>query len=114
MERVKPIILADNETGRKFTLEFDRESVRFAEMHKFDIDDVGRFPMLKVPELFYYAFRMHHKNISRAETDRILFDELGGMPGGMIERLGQLYSAPFEALAMGDGEPKNARMTVEL
>jgi len=114
-EQVRPIILHDTETETDYTLEFDRDSVRFAEARGFDIDEVKKFPMTKIPELFYYAFRMHHKNVSREKTDKILFDVLGGMPPGMSERLGALYAAPFEAL-MSDNEntAKNSRMTVEM
>lgn len=112
-EKVKPIILTDNETGDEYTLEFSRESIRFAEQRGFDIDDVGKYPMTKLPELFFYAFRMHHKNVSREKTDRILFEDLNGMPKGMAERLGALYAAPFEALS-NDGEGKNSKMTVEM
>ena len=112
-EKVKPIILHDNEEGTEYTLEFNRESVRFAEARGFCIDDVGRYPFTKLPELFFYAFRMHHKNISREKTDRILFDDLGGMPEGMAERLGALYGSPFEALVNKENEGKNSKMTVE-
>ena len=115
-EQVKPIIIHDEENGTDYTLEFDRDSVRFAEARGFDIDDVGRFPMTKIPELFFYAFRMHHKSVSREKTDRILFEELGGLPDGAAERLGALYAAPFEALSNknADGKVKNSKMTVEL
>ena len=113
-EQVKPIVLHDAEEGTDYTLEFDRESVRFAEARGFDISDVGKYPMTKIPELFYYAFRMHHKSVSREKTDRILFDYLGGLPDGMAERLGALYSAPFDALTADGGKVKNARITVEM
>lgn len=115
-EKVKPLLLTDNDTGEKYTLEFSRESVKFAEARGFDVDDVGRFPMTKLPDLFFYAFRMHHRNISRSRTDSILYDDLGGLSEAVIERLVMLYAAPFEALTASaeDGEPKNARMTVEL
>lgn len=112
-EQVKPIIIHDEENGVDYTLEFSRESVRFAEARGFDINDVAKYPMTKFPELFYYAFRKNHKNVSREKTDRILFDDLGGMPDGMAERLGALYSVPFEALASGENKAKNPRMTVE-
>ena len=112
-EKVSPIVLTDNEDGTVYTLEFNRESIKFAEARGFDISDVGKYPMTKLPELFYYAFRMHHKNVSRERTDRILFEDLGGMPDGMAERLGALYSAPFEALTADEGKAKNARFTVE-
>ena len=115
-EKVMPIILHDIENGKDYTLEFNRESVKFAEARGFDIDDVGRFPMTKIPELFFYAFRMHHKNVSREKTDRILFEELGGLPEGVAERLGALYSVPYEALngKNKEGKKGNPRMTVEL
>lgn len=114
-EEVRPITLTDTENGDKFILEFSRESVKFAEMRGFDIDDVGKFPMTKIPELFYYAFRKNHRNISREKTDRILFEDLGGVPDGMLERLVMLYSEPFNVLtSKEDGEEvKNAKMTVE-
>ena len=112
-EQVKPIILHDEENQIDYTLEFNRESVRFAEQRGFCVDDVARYPMIKLPELFYYAFRMHHKNVSRERTDRILFEDLGGMPEGMAERLGELYAAPYTALD-GGKQAKNPQMTVEL
>lgn len=113
VKRVKPIVLKF-EDGREYTLEFNRESVRFAEQRGFDINDLGKYPMTKLPELFYYSFRMHHMNVSRAETDRILFDDLQGMPQGMAERLGELYGSPFAALTNDMGDEKNLKVTVEM
>ena len=114
-ERVKPIIIHDPDKGMDYVLEFDRETVKFAEARGFDIADVERFPLTKIPELFFYAFRMHHKNISRANTDKILFDDLGGLPEGAAERLGALYAVPFESLSNnGEGSKGNPKMTVEL
>lgn len=114
-EKVKPLVLTDNESGEKYTLEFSRDSVRFAENHGFSTEDLSRYPMTKVPDFFFYAFRMHHKNISRERTDRILFDDLGGLPDGAMERLISLYSEPFNAFSNTDedGNTKNSRMTVE-
>lgn len=114
-ETVKPIIIHDTENGIDYTLEFNRDSVKFAEQRGFSIDDVGRYPMTKIPELFFYAFRMHHMNVSREKTDRILFEGLGGLPEGVAERLGALYSAPFDSLSRASGDKgKNLKVTVEL
>lgn len=114
-EKVKPIILNDEDNHCEYTLEFTRESIRFAESRGFKLEDVGDFLMLKLPELWFYAFRAHHKRVARAETDRLL-DELceGGIPDGLIERLGALYAVPYETLIGGDdegGAEKNARVT---
>lgn len=111
-ERVRPIKLHDPDNGDEFVLEFNRESVKFAESRGFKIEDVGDFPMTKIPEFFWFAFRMHHPRISKEQAERILYDDLGGVPEGLIEQLGKLYLAPFEAL-QSNGDEKNGRMTVE-
>lgn len=114
-ERVKPIILHDSESGIDYTLEFNRESIKFAESKGFRPEDVPNFPMTKVPEFFYYAFRMHHKNVSREKTDKFI-DELGGIagfPNGFLERLFMLYQEPFEATKTEEAR-KNSTLTVEL
>lgn len=115
-ERIKPIILRDTESGTEYTLEFNRESVKFAESRGFKIDDVSDYPMTKIPEFFYYAFRAHHKNVSREKTDKMIFEEWGGigsLPEGLVERLFQLYTEPFEATKTEE-ERKNSKLTVEL
>lgn len=113
---MKPITITLEETNEQFTLEFNRESVRFAESHGFRLEDVANFPMTKLPEFFFYAFRMHHPKVARNKTDKILFEDLGGIPEGMIERLAELYQAPFEVLGvLAEGEErKNSKVTVEL
>ena len=64
-------------------------------------------------ELFFYAFRKHQPNKSKADTDKILYDKLHGMPEGMIERLVELYLLPFNTLVQTEDEAKNSTMTVE-
>ena len=116
-ERVKPIILTDTESGDKFTLEYSRESVKFAESRGFKVDDVATYPMTKIPEMFYYAFRKNHRNVSRQKTDKLFFEGLGGhsnLPDGFVERLFALYTAPFDATDDRDGEEKNLTLTVEM
>ena len=113
---MKPIIIKFEDTKEEYTLEFNKESVVFAEQRGFKIEDLGDFPMTKIPELFYYAFRMHHKNVARNKTDDILFNRLGGIPDGMIERLLELYQEPFASLeVLSEGEKgKNPNVTVEM
>lgn len=112
MNDVKPIYVTDNETGMEYTLEFNRESVAFAERRGFEINDVSRFPMTKVPELWFYAFRMHHKNVSRERTDKLL-ERIGGFSEDLLARLGELYAAPFEVMAQTD-EGENPTVTLKL
>lgn len=113
-DRVKPIILKDKDTGDSFTLEFNRDSVRFAESRGFSISDVERYPMTAIYDLFFYAFRMHHRNVAREKTDKII-DEywggIGGIPEGVLTRLGELWAQTFVSMV---DETANPRITVEL
>ena len=78
-EKAKPIRLIDNETGESYILEFNRDTVKWAEQRGFVPEQVTQFPMTVGADFFFYAFRMHHKNIARDKTDKILFDVLGGI-----------------------------------
>ena len=113
MNDVKPIYVTDTETGMEYTLEFNRDSVGFAERRGFEIDDVGKFPMSKVPELWFYAFRMHHKNVSREKTDKLL-DKAGGWTAELLTRLGELYAAPFEAMSDEEKAENPPTVTIKL
>ena len=112
-ERVKPIILHDHENNRDYTLEFNRDTIKFAEGRGFKLSDVDNYPMTKVPEFFWYAFRMHHPSVSLSQAEKLL-DRLGGMNEALGRRLGELWAAPFEALAPEDGDEKNATVTMDL
>lgn len=114
-EKVNPIRLTDNETGNVYELDFDRASIDFAERRGFKIREVQDYPVSLVPEMFYYAFRKNHKNVSRQKTDAI-FDELGGLTPAMLDRLIALYNqgALSHIIRDDEGEVKNSRMTVEL
>lgn len=116
-EKVKPIILHDAEAGRDYTLEFDLESVQFAENRGFKTDDIGEYPVTKVEELLFYAFRKNHKNVPREKIHKILWDKLGGLkglPDGFIERLIMLYYDPINAVKTAEESGKNASVTVEM
>lgn len=112
--KIKPIVLTNEENGDKFTLEFNRESIRFAESKGFDISHVENAPMSAIPDLFYFAFRMHHRNLTHAQTDKILFEDLGGLSDELIERLGELYAKPFDDLLQGESNAKKCKMSIQL
>nr|DAR40324.1 MAG TPA: protein of unknown function (DUF5055) [Caudoviricetes sp.] len=112
--KVSPIRITDPETNETYVLEFSRESVKFAEQRGFKISELMDFPQTNFPSLFFYAFRMHHKNVARDKTDKI-FDELGGLAPNEIARLVELYNQPNESLILSDeSKRKNCRLTVEL
>lgn len=112
MEVVKPIIFEVNETGEEFTLEFNRSSVMYSEKHGFNIDRLDDSPYSGIVDLFYFSFRMHHPKVDRTKAEHILFDILGGMPEGWVERLGKLYALPFESLLNKEDNEKNSKVTI--
>lgn len=113
VERVNPIRITDPDTNDVYTLEFSRESVKFAEARGFKIGELLDYPQTNIPALFFYAFRMHHQNVARANTDKLL-DSLGGLTENELFRLVSLYQAPNEALISGDDKRKNSRLMVEM
>lgn len=111
MEHVKPIIIRDAKNKLEYTLEFNRDSVRFAEARGFKLEDIDAFSMTKVPEFFWYAFRMHHKSVSLAQAEELL-KQIGGITEPIAKRLIELWMQTYDSL--GNEETKNPDMTVEL
>ena len=114
-ERIMPIRITDNDNGNVYELDFCRESVKFAEARGFKTEDVSDFPVTKNPEFWFYAFRMHHKNMAKNQTDALL-DKLGGITPQIASRLIELYNQAATSNNIQDDEDlaKNAKVTVEL
>ena len=114
-DRINPIRITDNESGETYELGFSRDSVEFAENRGFVLEDVAKFPATKVPELWYYAFRMNHKGKSRTQTDALLH-RMGGLTVKALERLVLLYQQAQMSNNIQDEEDleKNGAVTVEL
>lgn len=114
-ERVNPIRITDHDTEKTYELDFSRESVRFAEARGFEPEHISRFPSTKVPELFYYAFRKNHKNMSRSQTDDLL-NKIGGLTGEMLARLIDLFrqAGLAHVIALDEDMEKNSKVTVEM
>jgi len=116
MERVDSIHITDNLSGEVYELDFNREAVVFAENRGFQLSDVTEFPVSKLPELFFYSFRWHHRNVSKQKTDR-LYERLGGLSTDFIERLVLLYNQAAMSNTIADSTEdmgKNGNLAVEL
>jgi len=115
MDKINPIILTTEE-GQEYTLEFSRESTEWAERKGFDVNDLDKHAMIRVPELFYYAFRMHHPRMTKIQTDKILFEGLGGLSPEMLTRLGELYAQGYNTLMKESQEEleKNSKVMVSM
>lgn len=111
MKKMNPMIITVD--GKDYTLEFSRNSVALAEREGFTITDISDSIMNLLPELFYYAFKMHHPEVTHEFTDDVLFNALEGLTDAEVARLAELYQAPYETL-IRTGARKNQRATVKM
>lgn len=97
-----------------YELDFCRESVKFAERMQFDIDD-RRFSKSFTENLFYLSFRMHHRNVAREKTDKLL-EHWNGLTPKVLERLIVLYNQAemSNTLQTEEEAEKNGAVTVEM
>lgn len=115
-KRLTPIKITDKKADKVYELDFNRDAIRFAEMKGFKRDDVLDYPETKFPELFYYAFRFHHREMSKQQTD-VLYERLEGYSTEFIQRLLALYDQASLANNIVDSTEemgKNNGLTVEL
>lgn len=106
-------ILLKMEDGKEYKLEFSRKSVEWAERRGFTTDDLSEHMMIRVPELFYYSFRKNHPFMTKEQTDKILFEQLGGLTEEMLTRLVELYTDGYESLVnRSEDGVKNSTVTV--
>ena len=111
IETVKPMNITIGD--KSYTLEFNRNSVVSAERLGLDLEQIKTAPMTAIPLLFFAAFKMHHPEISRKETDSILFETLKGVTKEELQRLMELYAEPTNAL-INDSEDNRKNVTISL
>lgn len=120
LDRVAPIRLTDHKGIIKnpedvYELDFSRESIVFAEARGFKIEEVPVYPVTRISELFYYAFRKKHRSVSREKTDKFM-EEWGGIPEKVLKRLIELYTQAATAnnIQVDEDAEKNETATVEM
>lgn len=119
-DRVNPIRITDHEGIIRnpedvYELDFSRESIVFAENRGFKVEEVAVYPVTRISELFYYAFRKKHRNVSKEKTDRFK-EAWGGVPEGVLKRLIELYNQAAMAnnIQVDEDAEKNKIATVEM
>ena len=108
-EKLNPMVITDPENGREYTLEFSRRSISKIEQAGFNINLIETQSMTMIPLMFWGAFLMHHPQMTREQTDKILFDGLGGLSEEEMGYLGRLYAVPFESLIASEDKEANPR-----
>ena len=93
--------------GKKYTLEYTRESVRQMEREGFVANDIVDKPLLTLPKLFAGAFKAHHKHDAKPKTIDEMFDLLTNK-SALIEKLAEMYAEPMEALMDDCADEGNA------
>ena len=94
-DRVMPVRVIDNKTETAYELDFSRESVKFAENRGFKVDELTVFPVTRIPELFYYAFRKNHKNVALSlihilQEDYIAYEDMKCQFGEVLGALDRI------------------------
>lgn len=112
-EKLKPMVIVDPENGKEYTLEFSRKSVVKAEQAGLEINALDTKSMTMIPLLFWGAFIMHHPYITRDQTDKILFEGLGGLNEEEMTYLGKLYAEPFQTLIASEDTQNPRKMAVK-
>lgn len=112
-ERLKPMVITDPEEGREYTLEYSRKTVAKTEQAGLDVNRLESQSMTMIPLLFWGAFLMHHPYMTREQTDKILFDGLGGLNEDEMAYLGKLYAAPFQTLISSEDSENPRKMAVK-
>ena len=115
-ERVNPIRITDNDTGREYILDFSRETIKMAEARGFDWDDLPSKVVTLLPIVWHTAFLRYEPRMSVIKTDKIL-EDMGGLQPKQIQRLKLLYEQAMASLVAEDtedGSTKNAKVTVTL
>ena len=112
-ERITPIVITDPDTGREYTLEYNRNSVVKIEQAGFDINAIESKSMTMIPLMFWGAFLMHHPHITKDQADHILFDGLGGLSEEELAHLGKLYAEPLQTLVASENEGNPRKMAVK-
>ena len=112
-ESIKPMIITDPEEGREYTLEFSRRTVAKTEQAGLDVNQLESKSMTMIPLLFWGAFIMHHPHMTKEQTDKILFDGLGGLNEDEMAYLGKLYAAPLQTLIASEDKQNPRKMAVK-
>lgn len=113
-EKVKPMVIIDPDEGREYTLEFSRKTVAKAEQAGLEVNRLESASMTMIPILFWGAFLMHHPHMTRDQTDRILFEGLGGLNEQEMAHLGKLFAAPFQTLIASEENENPRKMAVKI
>lgn len=89
--------------GRKYTLQFNRETVASMEDRNITPERVAEKPTNGIPLFFYWSFKMNHPRIKKEETDGLWSNLPAEGKQKVLERLIELWTDAQDTLM---AEPK--------
>lgn len=111
IEYVKPMTIEVG--GKTYTLEFSKNSVRYAEGIGLKLDEIENMPFTMLMLLFHCAFKMHHPDMTIDDTDSV-YDEIEGLTDEEFKKIVDLYKAQVTSFIRKKdvGERKNGRVSL--
>lgn len=101
INRVKPLVIENKETGKSLTIEFNRATImqmdRLGLIGSDFAEQFGKSPLATAGTLFYWGLKMHQPEITQEEAESILFDEVG-LSDEIMTRLGELFMTPYTSI----------------
>jgi hypothetical protein len=93
--------------GKKYCLEFTRESVKQMEREGFVLEDVVRKPLLTLPIFFAGAFKAHHRFDAKQKKIEEIFEKIENKEG-LFSKLLDMYQYPMEEMIDDEKNEGNA------
>ena len=97
--------------NKQYTLEYTLRTAGLANADGFVLDELGDKPALMIPNIVYWAFNRHHKNITRKQAEDIYAAIKA--KNAFITALAEMYAEACNALVDEDEEEAgNANWTL--
>lgn len=103
MEIKKPGQINFEYNGKRYCLEYTRETVKQMESAGFNVNDMGDKPATRVEQLFAGAFLAHHRKAVGDGVPMKVYAELKNKKG-LLNKLVEMYNATLNYLLPDEDE----------
>ena len=95
-----------NYEGKDYTLEYNRDSIRFIEKQGFDLNEFASKPMTMISLAFEGAFIKNHRNIKAATVKEIFdrFSKKEDLSDILATMISETYNTLFDSEENDDGK----------
>ena len=111
---VTPLVLENEETGEKIIFEYDRDMILQMDAEGISGANIGDklrdMPVSTMVKLVYYGMLIHQPDTTLEDATNLVFEAIG-MDHEFLERLGELFSEPYNALM--EASLKNGKWRVK-